>query len=89
MTAGRPELQPRSRRAGSGAWPHQAARRRVRVGGAEGVGAATEVGFHGATPTAQRVNANQVVATNLATAIAQANEIRVTLVEKEIIRGAG
>ena len=53
------------------------------------VGASTsaKVGFHGATPTAQRANANQAAATDLATVITLANELRAALVEKGVIKG--
>ncbi|HRZ47638.1 MAG TPA: hypothetical protein P5555_20885 [Candidatus Paceibacterota bacterium] len=50
--------------------------------------ASAKVGFHGATPTAQWANANQAVATDLATVITLANELRAALVEKGIIKGA-
>jgi hypothetical protein len=47
-----------------------------------------KVGFHGATPTAQRANAYQAAATDLATVITLANELRAALVEKGIIKGS-
>ena len=47
-----------------------------------------KVGFHGATATVQRANANQAAATDLATVITLANELRAALVEKGIIQGA-
>jgi hypothetical protein len=46
-----------------------------------------EVGFHGAAPTVQRPNPNHAAATDLATAITLANELRAALVEKGIIKG--
>jgi len=46
------------------------------------------VGCQGATPTAQRANANQAAATDLATVITLANELRAALVETGIIKGA-
>ncbi len=52
-----------------------------------GATAASKVGFHGATPTAQRANANQAAATDLASVITLANELRAALVEKGIIKG--
>ncbi len=53
------------------------------------VGAETssKVGFHGATPTSQRANANQAEATDLASVISLANELRAALVEKGLIKG--
>ncbi len=53
-----------------------------------GANASAKVGFHGATPTAQRANANQAAAADLATVITLANELRAALVEKGIIKGA-
>ena len=53
-----------------------------------GANASAKVRFHGATPTAQRANANQAAATDLATLITLANELRAALVEKAIIKGA-
>jgi hypothetical protein len=55
------------------------------------VGAATvaKIGFYGATPTAQRANANQAAATDLASVINLANELRAALVEKGLIKGTG
>jgi hypothetical protein len=64
------------RRAGSYSWE-------ITVG----VNTAAKVGFHGATPTAQRANAKQAAATDLATVITLANELRAALVEKGIIKG--
>ena len=52
-----------------------------------GAGASSKVGFHGATPTTQRANANQAEATDLASVIILANELRIALVEKGIIEG--
>lgn len=54
------------------------------------VGATTvaKVGFHGATPTVQRANANQAAAFDLATVITLANELRAALVKKGLIKGA-
>ena len=53
------------------------------------VGASTssKVGFHGAAPTARRANANQEEATDLASVITLANELRAALVQKGSIRG--
>lgn len=53
-----------------------------------GANASAKVGFHGATPTAQRANANQAEATDLATVITLANELRAALIEKGLIKGA-
>jgi len=55
---------------------------------AVGAGTSAKVGLHGATPTAQRANANQAAATDLASVITSANERRAALVEKGIIKGA-
>jgi len=52
-----------------------------------GAAASSKVAFHGATPTAQRANANQAVATDLASVISLANELRAALVEKGLIKG--
>jgi hypothetical protein len=52
-----------------------------------GANTGAKIGFHGATPTAQRTNANQAEATDLASAITLANELRAALVEKGIIKG--
>ncbi|MGE3313172.1 MAG: hypothetical protein AB7O66_24670 [Limisphaerales bacterium] len=46
-----------------------------------------KVGFHGAAPTAQRANANQAAATDLASVITLANELRITLMEKGLMEG--
>jgi len=53
-----------------------------------GAGTSLKVGFHGAAPTAQRANANQAAATDLASVITLANELRAALVEKGLIKGA-
>jgi hypothetical protein len=52
-----------------------------------GAAASSKVGFHGATPTAQRANAAQAAATDLASVITLANELRAALVEKGVIAG--
>jgi len=52
-----------------------------------GASTGSKVGFHGAAPTAQRANANQAVATDLASVITLANELRAALVEKGLIKG--
>jgi hypothetical protein len=65
------------RHAGSFSWEAQV-----------GAGAASKVGFHGATPTVQRANANQATAADLASVITLANELRAALVEKGLIKGA-
>ena len=52
-----------------------------------GASATAKVGFHGATPTPQRVNASQAEATDLASVITLANELRAALVEKGVIKG--
>lgn len=52
-----------------------------------GAGTGSKVGFHGATPTAQRASADQASATDLASVIALANELRAALVEKGLIKG--
>ncbi len=54
-----------------------------------GAGTAAKVGFHGATPTAQRASVDQAVAIDLASVIVLANELRAALVEKGLIKGAG
>jgi hypothetical protein len=54
-----------------------------------GAGTSAKVGFHGATPTPQRANADQAEATDLATVITLANELRAALVEKGLIKGEG
>jgi len=53
-----------------------------------GADTSAKVAFHGATPTAQRANANQATLIDLATVIALANELRAALVEKGIIKGS-
>lgn len=55
----------------------------VQVGASVGA----KVGFHGATPTAQRAHADQAEATDLASVIVLANELRTALVEKGLIKG--
>jgi hypothetical protein len=52
-----------------------------------GASADSKVGFHGSAPTAQRANANQAEATDLASVITLANELRAALVEKGLIKG--
>ena len=52
-----------------------------------GAGVSSKLGFHGATPTAQRANADQAEATDLASVITLANELRAALVEKGLIKG--
>lgn len=52
-----------------------------------GLGTTSKVGFHGATPTTQRANASQAEATNLASVIILANELRAALAEKGLIKG--
>ena len=52
-----------------------------------GAAASSKVGFHGATPTAQRANPNQAPATDLASVITLANELRAALVEKGLVKG--
>ncbi len=52
-----------------------------------GSGVSAKVGFHGATPTPQRANADQAEATDLASVITLANELRAALVEKGLIKG--
>jgi len=52
-----------------------------------GASTAAKVGFHGATPTGQRANADQAAATDLASVITLANELRAALVEKGLIKG--
>ncbi|MGE0646265.1 MAG: hypothetical protein AB7P24_21655 [Nitrospira sp.] len=52
-----------------------------------GANTASKVGFHGAAPTPQRANADQAAATDLASVITLANELRAALVEEGIIRG--
>jgi hypothetical protein len=52
-----------------------------------GAGTSSKIGFHGATPTAQRSNANHSEATDLASVITLANELRAALVEKGMIKG--
>ena len=52
-----------------------------------GAGTFSKVGFHGASPTPQRANAAQAAATDLASVITLANELRAALVEKGLIKG--
>ncbi|MBX3744176.1 MAG: hypothetical protein KF833_02600 [Verrucomicrobiae bacterium] len=53
-----------------------------------GAGTSSKVGFHGATPTPQRANADQAAATDLASVITLANELRAAFVEKGLIKGS-
>ncbi len=52
------------------------------------IGAATvsKIGFHSVTPSAQRANADQSAATDLASVITLANDLRAALVEKGLIK---
>ncbi|MBX3744127.1 MAG: hypothetical protein KF833_02355 [Verrucomicrobiae bacterium] len=52
-----------------------------------GASTAAKIGFHGATPTAQRANGNQAAATDLASVISLANELRAAMLEKGLIKG--
>lgn len=52
-----------------------------------GASTAAKIGFHGAAPTAHRANANQAAATDLASVITLANELRAALVEKGLLKG--
>lgn len=52
-----------------------------------GAGATSKIGFHGAMPTAQRANADLAAATDLASAITLANEMRAALIEKGLLKG--
>jgi hypothetical protein len=52
-----------------------------------GADATAKVGFHGSTPTGQRAGAAQAIATDLASVITLANELRAALVEKGLIKG--
>ncbi len=52
-----------------------------------GAGTSSKVGFHGAAPSAQRANADQAEATDLASVITLANELRAVLVQKGLIKG--
>ena len=52
-----------------------------------GAGTSAKVGFHGAAPVGQRASADQAVATDLASVIVLANELRAVLVEKGLIKG--
>ncbi|MBX3744192.1 MAG: hypothetical protein IT581_03930 [Verrucomicrobiales bacterium] len=53
-----------------------------------GAGTSSKVGFHGAAPSAQRANADQAAATDLASVITLTNELRAALVEKGLIKGS-
>ena len=53
-----------------------------------GANTASEVGFQGATPSAQRAHANQAAATAPSRVITLANELRAALFEKRLIRGS-
>lgn len=53
-----------------------------------GATADAKIGFHGATPTLQRASTAQAAATDLASVIALANELRAALVEKGLIKGS-
>lgn len=46
-------------------------------------GTSSKVGFQGAAPTAQRANANQAAATDLAGIVTLANELPAALVKKD------
>ena len=52
-----------------------------------GAGTSAKMGVHGATPTGQRSGADQAFATDLASVITLANELRAVLVEKGLIKG--
>ena len=52
-----------------------------------GAGTSSKVAFHGATLTPQRANADQAAATDLASVITLANELRAALVDKGLIKG--
>lgn len=52
-----------------------------------GAGTASKIGFHGAAPTVQRANADQAAATDLASVITLANELRAAQVEKGLLKG--
>lgn len=52
-----------------------------------GAGAASKVGLNGVTSVGQRASADQAVATDLASMIILANELRAALVEKGLIKG--
>jgi len=51
-----------------------------------GAGATSKVGFDGAAPTAQRASASQAEATDLATVITLATELRAALIQKGLIK---
>ena len=52
-----------------------------------GAGTDSKVGFHDASPTDQRAIANHAEPTDLASVITLANELRMALVEKGLIKG--
>lgn len=54
-----------------------------------GAAASSKVGFHGAVPTPQRADPNQATATDLASVITLANELRAALVGEGLIKGSG
>ena len=47
-----------------------------------------KIGFYGTTPTAQRANASQAAATDAASVIVLANELRSALVAHGLIKGS-
>jgi hypothetical protein len=53
-----------------------------------GTSTSQKIGFHGATPVAQRAGAAQAVATDAATTMALANELRAALVALGLVKGA-
>jgi hypothetical protein len=53
-----------------------------------GADTASKIGFHGASPTAQRAGPDQTIATDLASVITLANELRAALAEKGLINGS-
>ncbi|MGE3311232.1 MAG: hypothetical protein AB7O66_14785 [Limisphaerales bacterium] len=50
-------------------------------------GTSSKVSIHGATPPLQRASSDQAIATDLASVITLANELRVALMEKGLIKG--
>ncbi len=52
------------------------------------IGPTSKVEFHRAAPKSQRANANQAAATDLASVIALANEVRAAPAEKGLIKGS-
>lgn len=62
--------------------------KRAKGGYTVGRTTATKVAFHGATPVGQRAGAAQAVATDAASVIVLANELRAALVEKGLIKGS-